>query len=256
MLDRTIARVKARWLWLENYFYYTARPRSVSPIALLRRRREARARKEIAADAELARVIAYTISESSSTGCSWSDYWELYRAIRVAKPRHVLECGSGITSVVIAMALSRNCSESGVQGLVTSMEDQSAYHEQIVAIFPGELQSFAELRVSPAREVAFGSEMGTCYSSVPERPYEVVFIDGPQQRSPLTGRKLFNADFVNVVRMSDIPVRGILDQRVATMWALRRILVTADIRYSVVKQMTFIRASKHDLTIPEELACS
>lgn len=249
MLDRAIRKMKALWHRFENYFYFTGRPSNSNPIALLRRRVVNKARKQIAADVELSDLLGATAAKSSSTGCSWSDYWELYRAIRTTNPKHVLECGSGVSSVVIAIALNRNCQESGVRGLLTSMEDQPAYHEQIEAIFPTILRPFVELCVSPVKEVSFGREVGTCYSEVPLRPYELVFIDGPQQRSPRTGAKLFNADFVNVVQRTDTPVRAILDQRVATLWALKRILPTAEIHYSVVKQLTFIRASKRDLVI-------
>ena len=46
--------------------------------------------------------------KTESTGCSYTDYFFLYRLIRKHKPTQVLECGTGVTTLVIAYALNQN----------------------------------------------------------------------------------------------------------------------------------------------------
>ena len=72
---------------------------------------------------------------NKSCGANFSDYYELYNYIIKKKPKYILECGSGITSYVIAKALHYNHIKSGVKGLCISMEELPNYHEDIKNIF-------------------------------------------------------------------------------------------------------------------------
>jgi len=45
---------------------------------------------------------------TKSTGVSWSDFWELYNAVRTKKPKSILECGPGASTLVFALALQEN----------------------------------------------------------------------------------------------------------------------------------------------------
>ena len=48
------------------------------------------------------------------TGASYSDYLTLYEQVKSFKPKEILECGTGITTVVLAQALLENARETAV----------------------------------------------------------------------------------------------------------------------------------------------
>jgi len=52
-------------------------------------------------------LVKYT-EKTGSAGCSMMDYYALYKQIRNIKPLEVLECGTGVSTLVIAHALMEN----------------------------------------------------------------------------------------------------------------------------------------------------
>ena len=74
-----------------------------------------------------------------------------------------------------------------------------------------------------------------------------MFIDGPTERSGKNGKKCFNADFLNILARTEDPVHGMIDQRITTYWAFKKLMPTAKIRYDVIKKLTSIIADKDDL---------
>ena len=69
------------------------------------------------------------LAESPSTGCSYSDYLLLYKYIREKKPKHVLECGTGVSTVVtflkhmyLQLKTSPGCQKSG-RDISTTIEN-------------------------------------------------------------------------------------------------------------------------------------
>src|SRR5262245_2042846 len=62
------------------------------------------ARRRIVRNERLNGELQAYLSRSGSTGCNYLDYWELYKAVRERKPREILECGTGVSTVVLAVA--------------------------------------------------------------------------------------------------------------------------------------------------------
>ena len=75
------------------------------------------------------------LKKTKSTGCNISDYWELYNHVRKYKPKEVLECGTGVSTIVIATALIENEKE-GFSGRITSMESINKYLKMAKDILP------------------------------------------------------------------------------------------------------------------------
>ncbi|MBI2047577.1 MAG: hypothetical protein HYT27_00400 [Parcubacteria group bacterium] len=69
---------------------------------------EVLARKKLKKNVGLWNVLQKYIKNTSSTGCSYSDYWVLYNYIKKHKPAEVLECGTGVSTIVMAYAMSEN----------------------------------------------------------------------------------------------------------------------------------------------------
>lgn len=118
------------------------------------------------------------VARSKSTGASYFDYLLLHAYIRQYKPKLILELGSGVTSVIMAQALSEI--EDGVERKVVSMEDLPEYHEDAKSLMPSQLANYVDYRLSPKVEVE--SELGLWgfhYKDVPDLAYDFVFVDGP-----------------------------------------------------------------------------
>ena len=80
------------------------------------RRRALQAETRLKAIAPLWPLMVDYARGSAVTGASYSDYLTLWAQIRAFRPREVLECGSGISTVVIAEALRLNAGWSARPG--------------------------------------------------------------------------------------------------------------------------------------------
>src|SRR3546814_303017 len=155
---------------------------------------------------------------------SYSDYLTLYEQVRAHRPREILECGTGISTVVLAQALRENAAESGqTPGRVTSMEDDPDWHRLATERLPEELRAIVEIVHSPKVDGFYKCFRGVCYERVPDRPYDFVFSDGPDRHSPVNGDKLFNLDLINVVRRSETPVRAVVANPYLTFYELQKV---------------------------------
>ena len=190
-------------------------------------------------NAGLWRDLQDYIIRSESTGCSYSDYWELYKAIRMKKPREILECGTGVSTVVIAYALLENEVE-GHKGRITSMEEVSEYYELATKLLPDQMRSCVDLVHSPRVEDYYSLFRGVRYRDVPSRPYDFVFVDGPSYVAPSDRMLTFDFDYIYVVRNSEHPVYGIVDKRVSTCYVLQKVLGKDKVKYSPIHNLGYV----------------
>jgi predicted O-methyltransferase YrrM len=232
-------------------------PRSeLGPVARLRKRvvdrmiarRTRRAKATLRADAELWRLIEHAADGNEVTGASYSDYLTLYEAVRRLKPAEILECGTGISTVVLAQALRQNEREGGKRGRITSMEEELRWRDNADRRLPDELRPYIELVHSPKVDGYYQCFRGVQYESVPDRPYDFVFSDGPERHSLVNGDKLFNLDFIQIVRRSDRPVRAVVDNHYLTFYVLQKVFGTRLARFDVGRKLMFVGpVTKRDL---------
>jgi len=228
-------------------FYYKAEPTNFNPIYYLRLIREKHSIYKLKKNRELFRYLNRIIASSDSTGGDYGDYYELFQTVTLLKPSFILECGSGISTCVIAFAIKKLFEQTGVRSTFVSMEENKFYHEQIVEIFPEELAEYVEFILSARVEGFYGRYRrypGCHYEHVPDYPYNFVFIDGPAKRKTPDSLKCFNADLINVLMKSDQQVNALLDQRISTYWTFKDLIPGAKVRYNPIKKLT--RISKAD----------
>jgi hypothetical protein len=228
------------------YFYYTAKPHSINPIHHMRLHYQGAAIACLRSKhTELFRELIKFIAASDSTGCEFGDYLELYNTIRWLKPRYALECGSGVSSLVIAYALRENSAEAGRSGKLISLEENPTFHEQVKAIFPAWLNEYVEFVLSPRCEKQYGPYWGSFYENIPEHEYDFMFIDGPTVQRDRTSHVCFNSDIINVLLASrnNQRIDALIDQRIGTYRNLRRLIPGARIRYHPVKKLTRIHGA-------------
>ena len=175
---------------------------------------------------ELEELLDEASSTSDSVGVSISDYIVLYEYIRRNKPKFVLECGTGRSTFIMALAFEKFVLSDFPEAKLVSMEDKKEWYDHQVSTFPERFKDFVELRYSPIDSWSYSFVIGTVYKEVPDYPYEFVFVDGPSQ-GPIeqvgAGVTMCNMDFVRVVANSDSPITGIIDNRKHTILAYTNI---------------------------------
>lgn len=177
--------------------------------------------------------------KSHFSGTYYYKYLKLYQLISRHKFKEILECGSGVSTIIIAFALRHNGS-----GRVTSMEQHSGeYFQRLLDIFPREPESFVEFKTSSIFLDHYGFLRGVRYSEVPERPYDFVFIDGPSTASPTDGEPTFDFDFISVIRRPLMgKMRALIDNRKSTEWALRQIFGESNVKYHSTSSLGYVKA--------------
>lgn len=208
----------------------------------LRKLAQWRSRRELARNPELWRALQEYLRETKSTGCGYIDYSSLYREIRARKPVEVLECGTGVTTLVIAHALVENELETGVRGRVTSMEETEEWLEMSRRLLPGRYQPYVDFRLSDTVEDRFSLFRGVRYRDIPARDYEFVFIDRPKYHSPVDGTPTFDFDYLHVLRTARKPVAALIDKRVSTCFVLQQVLGTDKLHYSPIEGLGHVAA--------------
>lgn len=177
---------------------------------------------------------------SRVTGASYSDYLTLYQQVRRWKPREILECGTGISTLVLAHALIDNARDGAPMGRITSMEDHEDWYHAAKDALPASLDGIVELVHSPKEDGFHRIFRGVRYHDVPRREYDFVFSDGPDRHSPVTGEKLFNLDLIDVIGRTEKPLRAVVDNHYLTFWVLQKLLGTERARYDVWRRLMFV----------------
>lgn len=201
-----------------------------------RKQVEQNAREELKKNSELWDTLEAYLKSSSSTGCSYIDYKALYDYVRQNKPVEILECGTGVSTIVIASALKENAKE-GITGRVTSMEDQEKYFQIAQQLLPEHLSAYIDLRLSPRKEYSFAFFRGVGYENLPKLAYDFVFIDGPDYDAPSDGSNAFDFDFLNVVMNSSKPVFALQDSRFSTAFVLQRLFGPDKVNYDPISNL-------------------
>jgi hypothetical protein len=179
---------------------------------------EVRAKRLIKNNKSLRSYLEYYKSRSPSTGCSYADYLAIYNYVKKHKPKEVLECGTGFSTLVIAQALKENEEEYGIRGHLVSMEESEKYYGAALKSLPPDLKNDSRLEIvlSPVIEDSHGFFHGVLYKEIPPRKYDFVFVDGPSPTAGFTAARAINLDFVKLVSESDHYIGALIDSRKCT----------------------------------------
>ena len=185
---------------------------------------------------------------SKFTGCNYYDYWVLYDYIRQYKPREILECGTGSSTLVMAHALMENKQDGHAAGRITSMENVEYWYRHTQKLIPDELKSYIDLICSPKTEFCYSIFRGVGYREIPERAYQFAFIDGPEATAPSDETKTFNIDLINVVQKAERPLFAVVDKRVSTCYVFQKVFGPDKVKFNPRCDLGFVGpVTKSDL---------
>jgi len=240
---KIINRIKSYYKKLLVYFYYTGRPIVINPIYFLRKRRNKRSLIELKSvnGGELFNYIQSVSNKSTSTGCEYSDYLTIWEDLNKKLPSTILECGSGITTVIFAYFCSIQKNPDLIKFI--SLEESQKYYDNILNIFPEDLKQYVEILHKERAEQYYNGILGAYYTNVPKLNFDYIFIDGPTDRAKFNDKeypKCFNSDIINILMQSNKNICGLIDQRIFTLWALKKIIPRGSFRYDVIRKITYL----------------
>jgi len=233
------------------YFYYTAKPKKINPIYFLRLKNEANSKRFIENTTKLNQYLLEVTKKSSSTGVNYSDHQLLYETVRKTKPKFVLELGSGVSSSTIAYALKKNKEQFKIDGKLISMEEDIHYHNQVKDITSPDLLPYIEFVLSKRMTRYIDNSKACYYDYIPQNNYDIIFIDGPTLRGiPAHEDKAFNADILDILSsIKYCPSHIFLDQRIGSLWSLKKFLPETKFKYYATRYVTRIYYKKNQKII-------
>ncbi len=104
----------------------------------------------------------------------YGDLFYLYAYIRSERPRRVLEYGSGISTLVMALALRQNGGESRL----VSIEPSEEWARKTRSALPADLLERAEVVYSPGETCDVEGYSTVCFAERPLRDPDMIYIDG------------------------------------------------------------------------------
>ena len=103
--------------------------------------------------------------------------WYLYRTVREDGRTQVLECGSGVSTLVLAYALEHHGA-----GRVCALEHDETYARTTRdELRRHQLEGWAEVRCAPLRPVELHGQTWPWYdpATIPQQRFDLIFVDGP-----------------------------------------------------------------------------
>jgi len=149
---------------------------------------------------------------------------------------------------MMSYALMENGRE-GYAGRITAMEELEFYYNMSLELLPEYLHPYVEFKLSPRIEDYYSMFRGVRYRDLPDRPYDFVFVDGPDLHAPSDDALTFDLDYINIVKNSETPVYGIVDYRLSTSYVFQVVFGLEKVRFSAIRELGFIGpCSREDLT--------
>ena len=185
-----------------------------------------------------------------------------------ARPRTVLDCGAGISTLIFAHCFEALYGPEGSKGRIISMEEDRDYLERFVEPFLAPpLAQHVELHTSQTAQEYYLNEasgvgyVGDYYVDIPAADYDLVFIDGPVHHRGMevalpdatcvkVRGKTFGADYLNVLQSAMRPIPLLIDQRLDTRWKIMELANGfANERYHYAAMKFEITATLNDVGV-------
>ena len=175
--------------------------------------------------------IADYSRRSNTTGTKFPTLWRAVRLILEENPLLILECGTGLSTIVLAAAVKQlRARIPGYAGRIVSMESVEHWFANARKNLPEKYADVVELVLGPRVKYEFLLFRGYCHSNIPPLDYDFVFLDGPSYEDDNGGS--FCADVFHVVETSLAPViRGVIDTRVSSVFVLQKVFGRRAVRY-------------------------
>jgi len=206
------------------------------------------------------RLKAYSAA-SGTTGTQWITLWMAVSGILKHRPEHILESGTGASTLVLAEAVRYlKARDASYRGKITSMESEEKWFEIAKRLLPSEYLEDVEIVFGPREKFEIGFFRGYSHSSIPTQDYSFVLLDGPKfwdERGVA-----FCADILKAMSLSKAPViRGVVDGRASSVFVIQTLFGTRTARYyhslfAARFEIPNIDLTESNVNTPRDFSCS
>jgi hypothetical protein len=117
---------------------------------------------------------------STTTGTQPITLWLAVKTILHTKPRMILECGTGASSIVLSLAVKKIKSEDpSYDCKIISMESVREWYDTAVENLPTHHLDTVQIIYGPREKYEISMFRGYIHSNIPDNDYDLVFLDGP-----------------------------------------------------------------------------
>ncbi|NNE87315.1 MAG: hypothetical protein HKN27_04505 [Silicimonas sp.] len=192
--------------------------------------------------------LAGYAQQSDTTGTKWTTLWWAVHTILTYKPKVILECGTGASTIVFAAAIQKlHAQDATYQGRIISMESVAAWRDIAVSNLPEKYKEDVEIILGEREPYQIAFFRGYCHSNIPQLDYEFVFLDGPNYDDD-RGTS-FCGDILKVLEWSERRfIRAVVDTRVSSVFVLQTLFGTRAVRYYPFIKTCALRLPKRKLT--------
>ncbi len=187
-------------------------------------------------------------NKTKSTGAKYATLYQIYNGVLKRKPKGIVECGTGLSTVVMCKAIEELKSiDPSYSPSFVSLESEEFYWRHAMDLLPEKYKPFVEIRHSELIEDAYSMFRGVRYKDIPAGPYDFVFVDGPDYKTDQGGPS-FCFDLIKYIENSETPVYAVIDTRVSTVYVLQKILGKKLVSYNGISRVGLVYgARKSDL---------
>lgn len=186
---------------------------------------------------------------SKSTGVKFTTLWRAVRLILRYKPEIILECGTGLSTIVLAAAIKKLREQSATYaGKIVSLESVDEWFAEAKKNLPDKYQDIVELVLGAREKYEFLFFRGYCHSNIPVYDYDFVFLDGPSYQDQHGGA--FCADVFQAMTISSAPkLRGVIDTRVSSVFVMQQVFGVGAARYYPIARTADFLVSKQNFRV-------
>lgn len=175
-------------------------------------------------------LISYS-KGSNTTGTQPITLYLAVRDILKYRPRNILECGTGASTIVLALAVKKlKIDDPTYDGKIVSMESVEEWYNVAVGNLPEKFHDIVTIIHGPRVKYEIAMFRGYRHSNIPKRDYDFVFLDGPSFEDDFGTS--FCADVHHVVEMkNDGILRGVIDGRASSAYVIQQMFGLRSVRY-------------------------
>jgi len=170
---------------------------------------------------------------STTTGTQPITLWLAVKTILNTKPRMILECGTGASSIVLSLAIKKIKSEDpSYDCKVISMESVREWYDTAIDNLPAHHSDTVQIIYGPREKYEISMFRGYIHSNIPDNDYDLVFLDGPNFEDEKG--TTFCADALYIYQKSGKkPLKGIFDGRASSAFVIQTLFGRKSVKYFI-----------------------
>ena len=175
-------------------------------------------------------LISYS-KGSNTTGTQPITLYLAVKDILKHRPKSVLECGTGASTVVLALAVRKLKNvDPSYNGKIISMESVEEWYNVAVQNLPEKFNDIVTIIHGPRIKYEIAMFRGYVHSNIPKDDYDFVFLDGPSFEDEFGTSFCADAIYVSEMKRGGI-LRGVVDGRASSAFVMQLIYGTKSVRY-------------------------